>query len=545
MLVDPARFLPHLTDLRFDQIEVTPHLITLTIAAVRPEACCPLCHQPSATVHSYYTRTVADLPWGGIRATLCVRTRRFVCPVDACERKVFCERLTAFVPVYGRRTHHARAFLERIGLALAGRAGARLAHAQGMPVSRMTLLRLVRALPCPATDAPVVVGVDDFARRRGRTYAGIVVDLERHRPLDLLPDASADTWAAWLAAHPSVRVVSRDRGQSFVEGTTRGAPEATVVADRWHLLANAGDALERFCAHEHVTLRAAGQEEGSLGAEPAAVALATATTATATTAAIPAAQDAGVERRAARLARYDEARRLHAEGRSITTIARMLHLHRDTVRAYLAAEAPPLARGRPSRRRPVIDAYVPYLRHRWAEGCRSATDLFHEIQARGYRGSYATCAHLIAALLRSTAPAAHTSSPAAKPAVSPRQAARLFLARPDALTVAQQATLTRLREASTRLAAAYDLAQSFAVMVRERQGERLDAWVHDASASEIAELRGFASGLLADKAAVQAGLTLPWSQGQTEGFVNKVKMLKRQMFGRAKLDLLRQRVLLA
>ncbi len=431
MLVDPASFLPHLADVRFDQIEVAPQLITLTVAAVRPEARCPLCHQPSAAVHSYYTRTVADLPWGGIRATLRVRARRFACPVDAWERKVFCERLTEFVPVYGRRTHNARAFLERIGLALAGRAGARLAQAQGMPVSRMTLLRLVRALPCPADVAPVVVGVDDFARRRGRTYAGLVVDLEHHRPLDLLPDASADTWAAWLAAHPSVEVVSRDRGQPFVEGTERGAPAATAVADRWHLLANAGDALERLFAHEHAALRAATQAPVPQGS-PEAAAKATPSAPAADT------QGAGAERRRTHQARYEEARRLHAEGHSINAVARLLHLHRDTVRAYLAADTPPLARARPPRRRPAIDAYVPYLRRRWAEGCHSATALFYEIRACGYRGCYATCAQLIATQVRPAGASARTLSPGAKPALSPRQAARLFLARPDTLTSERQ-----------------------------------------------------------------------------------------------------------
>jgi len=539
MLVDPASFLPHLADLRVDQIEVTSQLITLTVAAVRPEAPCPLCHQPSVTVHSYYTRTVADLPWGGIRATLRVRTRRFACPVAACARKIFCERLTAFVPVYGRRTHNARALLARIGLALAGRAGARLARAQGLPVSRMTLLRLVRALPCPEAAAPTVVGVDDFARRRGRTYAGLVVDLERHRPLDLLPDASADTWAAWLAAHPSVEVVSRDRGQPFVEGTARGAPAATAVADRWHLLANAGDALERLFAHEHAALRAATQ------ATPPSPQDSREAAAEATPPPAADAPGAGAERRRAYQARYEEARRLHAEGHSISAVGRMLHLHRDTVRAYLATDMAPLARERPPRRRPVIDAYAPYLRRRWAEGCQSVTALFREIRARGYRGCYATCAQFIATQVRPADASARAPSPAAKPALSPRQAARLFLARPDTLTAERQATRARLREASPRLAAAHDLAQSFAALARARQGERLDAWVHDASASGVAELRSFADGLLADKAAVQAGLTLPWSQGQTEGFVNKVKTLKRQMFGRAKLDLLRQRVLLA
>jgi transposase len=240
MRINPATFLPHLKGLRFDRLNVMPERITLTVSAVRPTARCPLCHQPSATVHSYYTRTVADLPWSGRQVRLQVQTRRFVCRVAACRRRIFCERLTPFVAAYGRRTHGLRASLEQTGLALGGRAGARYAATQGTPARRQTLLRLVRAVPPPAAPAPTVVGVDDWARRKGRTYAAIVCDLERHRPLDLLPDATADMWAAWLTAHPTVQVVSRDRGQQFAEGTTRGAPQATQVADRWHPLASSG-----------------------------------------------------------------------------------------------------------------------------------------------------------------------------------------------------------------------------------------------------------------------------------------------------------------
>jgi len=535
MRIDPATFLPHLAGLRFDQIKVTPQLIALTVAAVRPEACCPLCHQPSAKVHSYYTRTVADLPWSGIRVTLCVRTRRFACPIDACERKVFCERLTDFVAVYARRAHNTRTSLERIGLALAGRAGAKLAAAQGTPVSRMTLLRLVRALPCPAIDAPSIVGVDDFARRKGRTYASIVCDLERHRPLDLLPDASAETWAAWLEAHPSVTVVSRDRGHSYIEGTTCGAPSAVQVADRWHLLRNIGDALERLFAHESAALHVASGEELAEPAEPAEPALGRRPTR---------AERESAARQAVRTARYEEVRQLSGQGHSYTAIATMLHLHRDTVRTYARSESPPVVQRR-ARRRPVIDIYRPYLDRRWQDGCHNATVLFHEICDQGYRGSYLTCANYIAELRppmpgRASAP----RGASAKPALSPRHVVWLFLSRPDALTEKHTARLTRLCAASVTLASAYTLVQSFARMARERQGDRLDAWIHDVRASGIAELCGFADGLCADKAAVQAGLTLPWSQGQTEGFVNKVKMLKRQMFGRAKLDLLRLRVLL-
>jgi len=469
--------------------------------------------------------------------TLCVHTRRFVCPVVTCARKIFCERLTPFVAVYGRRTHNARAFLERIGLALAGRAGARLAAPHGTPTSRMTLLRLVRALPCPAIGTPAVVGVDDFARRKGRTYASIVCDLERHCLLDLLPDASADTWAAWLAAHPSVTTVSRDRGQPYAEGTTRGAPAAIQVADRWHLLRNVSDALERVLAHESAALHAASADTdppdpadttsilSMLGRRPTR------------------ADRESAARQAVRTARYEEVQQLSRQGHSYTAIAQLLHLHRATVSTYAQAQTAPVVQRR-RRRRPIIDAYRPYLDQRWQDGCHSVAVLFHEIQAQGYRGSYITCANYITELR----PAGVGQAPrarSAKPAVAPRHVAWLFLCRPDTLTDQPTAMLARLCTTSATLATAYTLVQRFATMARERQGEQLDTWIQDAAASGIAELRGFADGLRTDKAAVQAGLTLPWSQGQTEGFVNKVKMLKRQMFGRAKLDLLRQRVLLA
>jgi len=246
-----------------------------------------------------------------------------------------------------------------------------------------------------------------------------------------------------------------------------------------------------------------------------------------------------------RTTRYEEVRRLHGQGYTYTAIADLLHLHRDTVRTYARSDTPPVVQRR-ARRRPVIDAYRPYLDRRWQDGCHNATVLFHEIRLQGYRGSYLTCANYIAEL-RPVAPG-RASLPhvaIAKPALSPRHVVWLFLSRPDALTAPHTARLARLCAASPTLASAYTLVQSFARMARERQGDRLDAWMYDVTASGIAELRGFADGLGADKAAVQAGLTLPWSQGQTEGFVNKVKMLKRQMFGRAKLDLLRQRVLLA
>jgi len=439
MRINPASFLPHLKGLRFDHIEVSEGHIVLTVTAIRATAACPLCQQRSRTVHSYYTRTVADLPWSDAVVTVRVQTRRFACPVEACARKIFCERLTPFVAAYGRRTHNARASLERIGLALAGRAGARAAATQRTPVSRTTLLRLVRALPCPPVEDLTVVGVDDFARRKGRTYGTIVCDLVRHRPVDLLPERSADSWAAWLALHPTVEVVSRDRGHPYGEGTTRGAPDAVQVADRWHLLLNAGAALEHLLTHEQAALQQAAQADVDATVEADAVASAPEPASRRPTKA----ERQQAARLAVRVARYEQVRHLVAQGYSQRAAAQAVHLDRDTVRAYLHAAGPPVIRARAKRRR-LTDRYAPYLQRRVQEGCRIATVLFREIRDQGYAGSYTSCA----AYLHDLRPATRTGQPrtprVAPPAVSPRQVVWLFLARPTTLTTEHTATLVHV-----------------------------------------------------------------------------------------------------
>ena len=536
MDLDPATFLPHLAALSVDHLLVVNERISLIATAVRPWAPCPLCGQPSSSVHSTYTRRLADRPWGETSVVLQVRARRFRCRCSSCPRRIFCERLAPLTHAYGRRTTPQRRFLERLGLALAGRAGARFAATAGTPVSRMTLLRLVRALPRPPFPPPRVVGVDDWCIRRGRTYGTIVCDPERHRPLDLLPDRTATTWASWVAEHAAdVRVISRDRAQAYAEGARRGAPQAVQVADRWHLLHNAAAALEGVLVQERAALP-------FYAARPPV---------TPAPADIPSSPlRAGrphdplqAVRRAQRQERVDTVRRLHQEGVGLRAIAARLHLSRNTVRTYVRAERAEVCSVRP-RRRSRLDRYAPFLLQQWADGERNGAVLLEALRARGYRGGYTI---LKTYLARVRAVEGETLRPAHRgdERLTPRALVWIILQRPVDWTGEDEASLAQACAASPAIAAATALLRRFAVMVREQGGGVLRAWVEEMQGCGIPVLQRFAEGIRSDEEAVRAGLTLPWSQGQIEGQVNRLKMLKRQMFGRAKLDLLRQRVLLA
>jgi len=564
MHIDPARFLPHLKGLRFDHVEIGERRITLTLTAVGATAVCPLCQQRSTTVRSTYTRTVADLPWSGLTVSLQVQTRRFACPVESCERKTFCERLTQFVAVYGLRTDNARAALRRIARALGGKAGARLAVHQGIGVSRMTLLRLIHAAPAVEAPPPRVIGIDDWSRRRGRRYGSIVVDLERHRTIDLLPDRTAETFATWLRAHPGIEVISRDRAGAYADGARHGAPQAIQVADRWHLLANMREAVERVLTREQGSVRAA-----AVVLYPASVA----------DVAVAAGYDARAEmpvsvgargppapspprtrvqeehhaRRMRRQARYTEVLALHRQGLGQRTIARTLGVGRHTIRTFLRAGTFPERRARTTSTT-ILTPFEPYLRGRWDAGCQHVPTLWAELRARGFTGSLRTVRGHVARWraeparcgpqpkhpLRKRVP---TPAPPAVRTFSVRQATWLMLRQPADLDAEEQAYLEELLRVCTPAATACRLAQAFFALVRDRDAAALEGWLDEAERSDLPEMGGFAGGIRRDRAAVDAGLTLDWSQGQTEGFVNKLKTLKRQMFGRAGLDLLRERML--
>jgi transposase len=529
--------------------------LTVLAAAEDEAARCPLCGWRADRIHSRYVRTVADLPWATLVVQLRLRVRRFFCDNDACPRKIFAERLTGVAQEAAQRTDRQRDALTAIALALGGEAGARLAAKLGMPISPDTLLRCVRGVPGTEVPTPTVLGVDDWAIHKGLTYGTILVDLERHRPVDLLPDRSSGSLAAWLQAHPGVAIIARDRAGAYAEGARAGAPEAVQVADRWHLVDNLADVLEDFfrakgscraaAATALIALAKGKQRDDDSASSPADAIyqgkrrhpqpqLARARQA--------AAAEVGVARRRAT---YEQVRALHAQGATNAAIARTVGIGYRTVYRYLHQDPPARKRRSDYGQRRVITPYEPYLLRRWAEGCRTATVLWREIQGQGFAYSLTNVQRFVAELRRAGPPATGKprtalTNPHGPP---PRQVASLLLRRPERRSDEQRTYLNQLRTMDATITTATELAEDFLAMLRRREGERLPAWLEAAEGSGVEDLARFARKLRTDLPAVQAGLTLRHSNGQTEGQVNRLKLVKRQGYGRAKVDLLRKRVL--
>jgi transposase len=545
--------LPDATTLRFAacHVDSTAAPITLQVCSTQTRVPCPLCATPAWRIHSRYTRTLADLPWAQYRVRLQLRARRWFCRHRACHRRIFTERLPTIAAPWARRTLRLAQRLADLGVALGGTAGVRLGQCWGLAVSRQTLLHLLRQLSVPAAATPTVLGVDDFALRKRHTYGTILVDLERHQPVALLPDRTAETVAQWLQAHPGVEVITRDRSSTYAEGARQGAPAATQVADRFHVIQNLADTLTQvFTMHGRAldaVNAAAPKRPVPLPDGRVAVPVPPPPTP-------PAEAARAVQCAARRQAVYEEVWTLHRQGWSTVAIAAQVGRSCRTIARYLQTPAWP---GRQHRRhygRSIVNPYQAYLLERWNAGCHTAIQLFQEIQARGYTGSYRRVTAYVSRIrqaqgipprrqgLRQTLPvvAEPTTSP-----LTPRRATWLVLRREAQRTEAEAQQLTQLHVHSAEVAEAIDLAQDCATLVRQRQPEQLDAWLQRATTSVLEALRRFATGLRDDYAAVKAGVTLPWSNGPVEGHINRLKMLKRQMFGRAHLDLLHCRFVLA
>jgi transposase len=522
MLVPNHLVIPE--SLAITALEFTEERIVIHARVASATACCPSCSTPSHRVHSHYTRTLADLPWAGLPVSFQVVVRRFRCPEPDCSQRIFAERLGEVAHVYARRTARQHEVLLTIAYAIGGEAGARLAWTLACGVSADTLLRVIRQAPERIVDPPAILGVDDWAWRKGHRYGTILVDLERHRVIDLLPERSAASFAIWLREYSGIRVISRDRGNDYIHGAGTGAPDAVQVADRFHLLMNLSDAVEGVFRRLSALL----QQVPSPGAArwPA-----------------PFRNDREVKRSRAQAKvaqRYETIQAMHANGMSQRAIARELGLHRNTVRRYVRAETVPV-RARRASRKGILAPYEDHLRRRWQEGERNGMALWREIVAQGYPGASNTVARLMTQLRKQEQSGEVDVEPVR--GLIPRQALGPLLVPPERRTGEHEATIRQLKALDPQIEQSVTLLERFARILRARDHEDLEPWLQAAKRSGVAELVEFAKRLRQDYEAVEAACSLEWSQGQVEGQITKLKLIRRQMYGRGNFDLVRKRVL--
>ncbi len=519
--------------------------LVLVAEPSRSAVACPSCGELSRRRHSQYERRPLDLPWRGRTVHLRLRTRRWFCDATGCSRKIFAERFGGALAAYARRTPAATELLLSFALQAGGEAGARLAGRAGLPTSPDTLLRLLHAMLEDVAPTPRVLGVDDVALRRGRgvrRYGTLLVDLERHRPIDLLDDRTAEVFATWLRQHPGVEIIVRDRAGAYAEGGRQGAPGAIQVADRFHLSANASAALDEV-------LRSGGRRVAYALTAPDAEAEPSVTPALPPPP-LSRSQRRDLEARARRVRRWQVIRERYAAGEPIRRIALDLGMSRMTVRRLIRTAEPP--RNRPYERprpgglsSPSLAPYRSYLEARWRDGCTNIAQLFRELEALGYDGSRSLLYRVIVPWRGPRPP------PDALTGRQPHRRQRrrrrvnvrwLCLRPPSQLDDEERAVLESVLADDDRIAAGYELLQRFRRLVVRHSIRDLEAWLNDASASGLGPFMSLARGIQADRAAVDAGLTLHWSTGVVEGHVTRVKLFKRQGYGRASTTLLRRRV---
>ena len=541
------------TDLVF-----APDLIVVALASRVGSAPCPVCSQLSDRVHSHYRRVLADLPICGRQLALVLRLRKFLCPNAGCPRRVFCERIPTLATAHARSTVRLVQLQRTVGLALGGEPGSRLAVELAVPTSGDTILRRVKTAPAEAEASYRFVGIDDFALRKGHTYGTILVDLQRGRVIDLFDGRDGVPVAAWLKLHPGIEIITRDRWASYANACSAGAPQATQVADRFHLVGNIRELVERLFEQHAPALDAALEPppvvpDLCVGTPPIPGISSDSTPATTPAATAvydpnaipkPATDSLPVRshRQQRRQDRFEEVRRLRREGQSIRRIARALRISSKTVLRYArCTQCPDWNPGVPHATRldrfeSAVDAFI-------REGGRTATVLHRQLNGQGCDSSYDAVRRFLGRRLRAAgiAPVGSSRGPPRPRRPPARQLSFEFVRRVENRSDEETERMTTVT-AIPELCGSLKLASELLEMTRGSSKALLSDWLARVEASGSRLVQSFAEALRTDSAAVQAALSTRWSNGPVEGQVNRLKTLKRSMFGRAGLALLRARV---
>lgn len=488
---------------------------TILVRSTSPISRCPTCSTASRRVHSHYRRQVADLPLAGRPLKLMAQVRRFRCDAVRCGQSIFTERFAdGVLAPWSRRTGRLETLVHHLGLALGGRPAASFARRLMLPVSNDTLLRVVRRRGCPSHPAPTVIGIDDWAWRRNHRYGTIICDLERRRPIRLLPDREPATAHAWLADQPQVEIIARDRGGAYARAAAKALPHAVQVADRWHLMENASRA---FLDAVRKSMRQIRSAIGAMTIKPELL-----------TAAERIQYEGYLHREETNAAILE----LSKAGTSIKEIVRRTGHSRGMVRRVVRGERSDVFRTRET----SLETYLPWLDLQWVGGHRNGAALWRSLQAQGFRGSLRVVTEWATRRRRAEKMDAETLHRVP----SARTIARLLTINRNDLSKAETVTVAAVEAGVPSLVDARGIIEGFHLMIRRKAGADLEPWLDRARASLVGS---FANGVAKDIAAVRAAIVSQWSNGQTEGQITKLKLVKRQMYGRGKLDLLQARLI--
>jgi transposase len=519
--------------------------ITIFAQTSRAFGECPKCQTSSTSVHSYYVRQLTDLPWHGVAIRLQLNTRKFRCRNELCRRKVFCERLPKVVESYGRKTIRLQELFGILAFVLGGEAGSKTAREMGLQISGDTLLRRIRRTPIPNIKTVKVLGVDDFSFRRGMRFGTILVDLEKRQPIDLLPDRESETLAAWLKQHPEIEIISRDRGSNYIDGSNTGAPQAKQVADRWHLLKNATEVFEKTICRNYSKLRKVlFPKDSEIFFTEEEVADQIKAGAEAKTKLLQQSAEKAGELSPFYLEKlkvFEMVKQLQAKGLTINQIRMQINRHFSMVaRCCRAVEFEKIKREKGSR---LLKPYLKHLKMRWDEGCQNAKQLYREIKEQGYRGSDVTVRRLTYQWKPSITQNIRFIKTAPLKLPSVRQLVWLLLKSEEKLTDEEKDFKQKVLENSDEVWQGLSLLNKFRTMVREKKADNYEEWQAEVQSKKLTEFENFARGLRRDNEAVKNALSEQWSNGQVEGQVNRLKFIKRAMYGRGNFDLLKARVL--
>src|SRR5215204_5512858 len=523
--------LPNPRLLVLERVERSDQQFLLYVTVIQTPAC-PLCGEISRSLHSWYRRCLQDLPWQGIPVKLMVAGRRYRCRNPNCPRKVFCERLPGIARTHGRQTDRTCEIIRLVGYVAGGRPGQRLLIRLAINISDDTVLRRVKQAAPEGNPAPSIrnLGVDDWAWRKGQNYGTILVDLDLHRVADLLPDRSSESLSSWLQQHPAIETIARDRCGLYADGANIGAPGAQQVADRFHLVLNLSAAVQRVFEERTRELVLP-----PLAEPEATVAETTSSAEQEVPLPMPTQQQ---QRRQRRLERYHKVVDLFGSGYSQKAISGELGIERKTIRRWLRGGQFP--ERKPAHRRPAkVTEFGEYIQNRWKEGCHNASRLFQEIRQKGYTGKRSMVARFVSDWRK----AGKSTSPQAPQRIAPKHAAILATRAADQLTEEQQTLFDRIAVQCPDAIPLRTFALDFRQALSSSEAWRMEVWVELAKRCQFSPLVRFAYGLQKDMAAVTAAVVTSWSTGQVEGQINRLKMIKRQMYERAGFPLLRARVL--